>query len=361
MKLSPFKIGELVCKVPIIQGGMGIGVSLSSLASAVAREGGVGIISGVQIGFRELDFETNTVEANKRALRKEIKKAKGNSDGGIIGVNFMVAMNNYDEMVKIAVEEGIDLIISGAGLPNNLPKLVEGSKTKIAPIVSSGKAASIICKLWDKRYKCIPDMIIVEGPEAGGHLGFLKEDIIEHKITLENIIVEVIEAIEEYENKYNKEIPIIAGGGIYDGTDIAKYLKLGVAGVQMATRFVTTHECDANIKFKEAYINSTKDKIKIIKSPVGLPGRAIENGFVKQSENSSIIVAKCYNCLKTCNPAKTPYCISKALIEAVKGNIDEGLIFVGSNAYRTDKIISVKELINGLIREVEIITEKSGD
>lgn len=354
MKLSSLTIGELVARVPIIQGGMGIGVSLSSLASAVAREGGIGVISGVQIGFREPDFEINTVEANKRALKKEIKKAKENSNDGIIGVNLMVAMNNYDEMVKCAVEEGADIIISGAGLPNNLPKLVAGSKTKIAPIVSSAKAALVICKLWHRRYHRCPDMIIVEGPEAGGHLGFAREDILEKKISLEQILIEVIEVVKEYEMEYGKDIPIIAAGGIYDGKDIAKYLKLGADGVQMATRFVTTHECDANIKFKETYIKSTKDNIKIVKSPVGLPGRAIENEFVKKSENSSIPVKKCYNCLKTCNPIETPYCISKALIEAVKGNMEDALVFVGSNSYKTDKIISVKELMDELLKEAQV-------
>lgn len=357
MKLSPLKIGELEVRVPIIQGGMGIGVSLSSLASAVAREGGIGIISGAQIGYREPDFEKNTVEANKRALVKEIRRARELSEGGVIGVNFLAAMKDFDEIVKVSVDEGIDIIISGAGLPNSLPKLVENTKTKIAPIVSSGKAAAVICKLWDKRYSRLPDLVVVEGPEAGGHLGFSRKDLDEHKQTLPELVVDVVEALKYFEEKYNVKIPVIAAGGIYDGKDIVKFLKLGAAGVQMATRFVTTHECDANIKFKEAYINSTIDKIKIVQSPVGMPGRAIENEFVVKATEGRIPVRKCFRCLKNCDPATTPYCITKALIESVNGNLEEALIFTGSNAYRASKIVSVKELMAELVIEAEKYSE----
>lgn len=354
MKLPPLKIGELIIDVPIIQGGMGVGVSRSGLASAVANEGGVGIISGVQIGFNEPDFETNTKEANVRALKKEIRRAKSLSSKGVIGVNLMVAMIGYKEMTSAAVGEGIDLIISGAGLPTELPKLVEGSNTKIAPIVSSGKAASVITKLWDHRFSRIPDLVVVEGPEAGGHLGFSNEVLAsEDKPKLIDIVKEVIEILKPYEEKYGKTIPVVGAGGIFTGEDIAKLINIGAAGVQMATRFVATEECDADIKYKMTYINSSKEDIRIVKSPVGMPGRAIQNEFLYRLEDSNIPVTKCYNCLKPCNPAVTPYCISKALIEAVKGNTKDGLIFTGSNAYKLNKITTVKELIKELVSEAE--------
>lgn len=355
MKLPSIKIGDLVASVPIIQGGMGVGISRSRLASAVANEGGIGVISGVQIGFNEPDFENNNLEANVRGLRKEIRIARELSPNGILGVNLLVATNNYREMASTAVEEGIDLIISGAGLPKELPDIVKGSKTKIAPIVSSGKAANLITKLWDKKHNYIPDLIIVEGPDAGGHLGFSLEQLTSSiKIELTEIVKEVKEAISSFEEKYSRSIPIIAAGGIYDGNDIAKFLKLGAAGVQMGTRFVATEECDADLAFKQAYINSHKDGIQFVKSPVGMPGRAITNPFVKRFEESNIPVKKCYNCLIPCNPKTTPYCISKALIEAVKGKLDEGLIFSGSNAYRLKEITTVKQLMQELVSEAEL-------
>ncbi|MFL0195091.1 NAD(P)H-dependent flavin oxidoreductase [Clostridium sp. WILCCON 0269] len=351
MKLPSLIIGDLKANIPIIQGGMGVGVSGYNLTQAVANEGGIGVISTVQIGYREPDFETNTKQANIRALRKEIRKARELSPKGIIGVNIMVAISDYDEMVKTSVEEKADIIISGAGLPLNLPKLVVGSHIKIAPIVSSGKAASIIIRNWLKKYSRMPDAVVVEGPEAGGHLGFHLKQLEEDKESLEDIVKEVIGVVRTFEN--GKDIPVIAAGGIYTGHDIAKFLKLGASGVQMGTRFVATEECDAHINFKNAYINVKKEDIRIIKSPVGLPGRAIRNKFIRQAENSMITPDKCYSCLKKCNPAKTPYCISKALINSVKGNVEEGLIFIGSNGYRVNKIVKVKELIKELIKEAE--------
>jgi NAD(P)H-dependent flavin oxidoreductase YrpB (nitropropane dioxygenase family) len=355
MKLLPLKIGELVAAVPIIQGGMGVGVSRSRLAAAVANEGGIGIISGAQIGFEEADFETNANEANMRALGNEIRKAKEASPNGIIGVNLMVAMNNYKEAVNTAVKAGVDLIISGAGLPTELPSLVKGLKTKIAPIVSSGKAAAVIAKMWDRKHSCAPDLVVVEGPEAGGHLGFSLDQLqTENKPELLDIVKEVIDALKPYEEKYNRSIPVIAAGGIFTGEDIAKCIKAGAAGVQMATRFVATEECDADIRYKMTYVDSKKEDIGIVKSPVGMPGRAIYNKFLKRLEEGRIPVKKCYDCLKPCEPANTPYCITKALIEAVKGNVDEGLIFTGSNAYRIEKIVTVKELMQQLVSEAEL-------
>ncbi|MBM7614974.1 NAD(P)H-dependent flavin oxidoreductase [Alkaliphilus hydrothermalis] len=355
MKIPPLRIGELIANVPIIQGGMGVGVSLSKLASAVANEGGIGIISGVQIGFREPDFESNCDEANVRGLIKEIRKARELSPEGILGVNLLVAINNYKDMVKAAVEEKIDLIISGAGLPTDLPALIKGSKTKIAPVVSSGKAAALMAKMWKKRFNYTPDLVIVEGPEAGGHLGFSMEQLQDEiKPDLTNIVKEVIEALNPFKLDNGESIPVIAAGGIFDGADIAKYIKLGAAGVQMSTRFVTTHECDAHPKFKEAYIQATEADIQLVKSPVGMPGRAIRNAFIEKVEAGNAAIKKCYDCLKPCDPRVSPYCISTALINSVLGNTDDGLIFVGSNAHRLDKIVSVKELIQALINETEV-------
>lgn len=354
MKLSPLIIGELVAKVPIIQGGMGVGVSRSKLAAAVASEGGIGVISGAQIGFEEPDFEINSKEANMRAIKKEILKARELSPKGIIAVNLMVATTEYKELVETSVEAGIDLIISGAGLPTELPRLVKSSKVKIAPIVSSGKAAMVITKLWDHKYSRIPDLVVVEGPEAGGHLGFSIEKLDPlNKPKLADIVKEVIEALRPYEEKYNKTIPVVAAGGVYTGFDIAELIKAGASGVQMATRFVATEECDASLEYKMAYVNSKEEDIRIVKSPVGMPGRAIQNEFLSKLDKGKIPITKCYNCLKPCNPADTPYCISRALIEAVKGNLKDGLIFSGSNAYRIDKIVTVKELIKELVEESE--------
>jgi len=354
MKLPALKLGDLVASVPIIQGAMGVGVSLSKLASAVANEGGIGMISGVQIGFREPDFETNNGEANVRALKKEIQKARELSPNGILGVNLLTAINNYKEMAMAAVEEKIDLIVSGAGLPKDLPELIKGSKTKIAPVVSSGKAAALIAKLWDRRFSYIPDLIIVEGPDAGGHLGFSLEEMnAENKPVLTDLVEEVIEAVKPFEEKYDKKIPVVVAGGVFDGKDIAKYLKLGASGVQMGTRFVATEECDAHIDYKQAYLNSKDGDIQLVKSPVGMPGRAIRNKLIEKLETARIPVTKCYNCLQPCNPKDTPYCISTALIKAVRGQLDEGLIFAGSNAYRLSKIVTVKELISELVTETE--------
>ncbi|WP_234117451.1 NAD(P)H-dependent flavin oxidoreductase [Clostridium hydrogenum] len=354
MKLPPLVIGELKAEVPIIQGGMGVGISRSNLAAAVANAGGIGTISGVQIGFDEPDFETNTLNANIRALKKHIRKARELSPNGVIAVNLMVALNHYDELVHAAVEEKIDIIVSGAGLPTVLPKLVEGSNTKIAPIASSGKAASVICKLWDKHHGRIPDLVVVEGPEAGGHLGFKPEELeTEKKRELSDILVEVIKAVKPFEEKYGKKIPVVCGGGISNGVEIAKYIKLGAAGVQIATRFIATEECDADIKYKMAIVNCTEEDIKIVKSPVGMPGRALNNAFIKSVHDGGVEIKKCYNCLKPCNPKSTPYCISKALINAVKGDIDEALVFTGAKSYKINKIVKVSELMDELVNEAE--------
>lgn len=352
MKIESLKIGNLVARLPIIQGGMGIGVSRCKLASAVAKAGGIGIISAAQVGYDEEDFESNNLEANLRALKKHIKLAKEQSQNGIIGVNVMAVTNYYAEHVKTAIEAGVDLIISGAGLPTALPKLAKGFDVKLAPIVSSLKSARVILKLWDKHDNIVPDLIVIEGPRAGGHLGFKKEKIQESMGTFDEEVVKIIEEKKVYEEKYQKIIPVVVAGGVFDGYDIAKYLKLGADGVQMATRFVTTEECDASDEYKRAYIQSKNEDIVIVNSPVGMPGRAIENKFVKRTYEGNIKVSRCYNCITHCNPKETPYCISKALIDAVKGDVDHGLIFCGDNAHKLTEITTVEKLMKELEREI---------
>ncbi len=352
MTIKGLQIGEKISILPIIQGGMGVGVSLSGLAGAVAKAGGIGVISGVQIGFREEDFLKNTLEANKRALIKEIRKAREIAKDGIIGVNLLAAMTHYKEMLVTAVNEKIDLIITGAGLPLELPAFVKGTQTKIAPIVSSGKAAKLISKVYDKKFGVTADLFIVEGPMAGGHLGF-KEDVLEGNSapSLDELLLEVKEAVKPFEEKYQKQIPIVVAGGVFSGEDIAHYLKLGAQGVQMGTRFVATDECDADLSFKQTYVESKKENMILIKSPVGMPGRAISNSFTDKILAGRIPVKRCYNCLIPCDPRTTPYCISDALMHSADG--EEGLIFAGENAHRIKGIVSVDELIKELMTDAE--------
>ncbi len=350
-RIKSLKIGDLVAKLPVIQGGMGVGVSLSRLASAVANQGGIGVIATPGIGMFEPDFRSNFVEANIRALRKEIAKARSLTKG-ILGVNIMVALTNFTELAKAAVEEKIDIIFAGAGLPLNLPQLVANSRTKIVPIVSSARAAVLIARRWIEKYNYVPDAFVVEGPQAGGHLGFKREQIDDPDFSLEKILVEVLAEIKKFAVKYKKKIPVIAGGGIYTGADIRRMIRLGASGVQMATRFVTTEECDASPEFKKAYLDCRQEDIRIINSPVGLPGRAIRNRFTEDVETGARRPYSCpYHCILTCNNQTSPYCIALALMNAQKGNLRHGFAFCGSNAYRADKIITVKELADTLIRE----------
>lgn len=347
--MKGIKIGDKKSKYPIIQGGMGVGVSMHRLAGNVSKEGGIGIISAADIGYKDPDFEKNPMTSNLKAIGDEIKKAREIAgEDKILGMNIMVAMQNYAEIVKECVKQKIDLIISGAGIPKDLPEYVKNSKTKIAPIVSSLRCCQLIIKHWLKKYNYIPDMIVIEGPKAGGHLGFKKEDL--KKNSLEDITKDVVKYVKEVEKEYNKEIPVISAGGIWDRKDIDKFLELGADGVQMATRFVTTFECDASDEFKKAYINAKREDIKIIDSPVGMPGRALYNNFVKNTEKVRTKIDKCYKCIKTCNIKTTPYCITRALINSVKGNVDNGLVFCGSNVYKAKEIVSVHNLIQELMK-----------
>lgn len=352
--MKGIKLGNKESKYPIIQGGMGVGVSLHKLAGTVSKEGGIGIISTADIGYKEENFEKNPNEANLRAIGKEIKLAREIAgEDKILGVNIMVALKNYAEIVKECVKQKIDLIISGAGIPKDLPEYVKNTETKIAPIVSSLRCCKLIVKHWMTKYNYVPDMIVIEGTEAGGHLGFKLEELEENnKPKLEDITVDVVNYIKEVENETGKSIPVISAGGIWDSKDIKKFLNLGASGVQMATRFVATNECDASIEFKEAYINAKKDDIKIIKSPVGMPGRAIYNKFIGSTEKEKCKIERCYNCIKTCDIKTTPYCITKALINAVKGNMENALVFCGSNVGRVKEIVPVHDLMQELVCEL---------
>ena len=354
--LKELIIGNLIARVPIVQGGMGVAISLSGLAAAVANEGGIGVIATAGIGMSEKDGFTNFLEASIRALRQEIRKARELSNG-ILGVNIMVALSNYADMVRTAVQEGIDIIFSGAGLPMNLPEYLDDMKgTKLVPIVSSARAAAIICKRWLQHYNYLPDAVVVEGPRAGGHLGFKPEQINDPEYALENLVAAVIKEVRIFEERHKKPIPVIAAGGIYSGADIHRFIQLGAAGVQMATRFVTTHECDASMAFKQAYIDAREEDIVIIKSPVGLPGRAIRNRFLDEVGKGEKKPFRCpYHCIITCDYHNSPYCIALALVNAKRGMLNHGYAFAGENAYRAKDIVSVKQLIDSLLDEYAVV------
>lgn len=348
--MKNLKIGEKLTRVPLIQGGMGVGVSLGRLAGSVAREGGIGIISTAQIGYREPDFDRNPEEANLRAIESEMKKARAISPEGIIGYNVMTALKEHAAHIRAAVKAGADIVISGAGLPTELPALTEGSSTKIAPIVSTDKSANVILKYWDRKYKRTADLVVIEGPEAGGHLGFKKEELGAYtKEFYDDEIRKIIATVKRYGEKYGMDIPVVVAGGIYDSSDVKHVMELGADGVQVATRFVTTEECDADIRYKQAYIDASENDIRIVKSPVGMPGRAIMNTFMERVMGGEKIPhSPCHRCLAKCSPADIPYCITDGLIEAVKGNIEKGLLFCGAKAWKADRIEKVSDVIQAL-------------
>jgi len=358
-KIPPLTIGSIKARIPIIQGGMGVGISLSGLASAVAKAGAIGVIATAGIGQFEPDWFTNFKEANKRALRREIATVRANTDG-VIGINIMVALSDFDDLVQCSVDERADVLFLGAGLPIKLPKTLPLDSlgrlhTKFVPIVSSGRAADLIFKSWAKHFNHVPDGAVVEGPMAGGHLGFKKEQIADPDYSLEKILPDVISAIKPYEQQFGKSIPVIAGGGIYTGQDIYKFMQMGADGVQMATRFVATYECDACDEFKQAFIKCKKDDIIIIDSPVGLPGRAIRCEFLDRVASGIKEPFKCpWKCLRSCDFKNVPYCIARALTNAKKGDLKHGFAFAGANAYRVDKLVSVKELIDELMKGYEL-------
>ncbi len=359
MNRRVLQIGDKRAKLPLIQGGMGVGISLSGLAGSVAKEGGVGIISTAQIGYREPDFETDAKRANLRAMEEELKKARtiaSDSKGGcegLLGYNIMAATRDYGDYVRTAVRAGADVVISGAGLPVDMPEYVEGTGTKIAPIVSSEKAARIILRMWDRHYRRTADFLVIEGAHAGGHLGFAA-DRLEHlyeddfDTEYDKEIQKIIACARGYGEKYGVYIPVIAAGGIMEASQVRHMFSLGADGVQVATPFVTTKECDAAPAYKQAYIEAGKEDIEIIASPVGMPARAVSNPFLERMKKGGEPIGKCYRCLEKCSPKTAPYCITQALIRAVKGDVENGLIFCGDNVRYLTEITTVPEVVKKL-------------
>jgi nitronate monooxygenase len=344
-------IGDLKIQIPIIQGGMGVRVSNSSLVSAVSSQGALGVIAAVGLGEEVEIKELSYPERSMASLTQSIRQARAKTKNPF-GVNIMCVLTNYEDLVNVAQNESVDVIISGAGLPLRLPALIKNTKTKLIPIVSSARAANIICSTWQRRYKRLPDALIVEGPLAGGHLGYsLAELEDKENVSLENILTKVVTVAQGFSSGAIK-IPVIAAGGIFDGNDIAKFMRLGASGVQMGTRFVCTHECDVALEYKQAYLAAKQEDIVVIQSPVGLPGRVIRNEFVKRIIKGERMDFNCqYHCLYTCDPKKVNYCIAKALLNTSRGQMDKGFAMCGSNAYRIEKIVSVKELISELVAQ----------
>jgi nitronate monooxygenase len=363
LKSNGFMIGDLEIALPIVQGGMGVGISLAGLAGSVANEGGIGVISSVGLGMLERYGGKGFSAANIEGLRAEIRKAR-ELTAGVIGVNIMAALSDFGKMLKTAIQEQADIIFIGAGLILKQPDEVEfselqSSKSKIAPIVSSSRAAQIIFNYWDKHYAHLPDAVVVEGPLAGGHLGFKREGLDQPENTLENLVTSVKKVLKSYEDKYDKKIPIIAGGGLHSGEDITKILAAGASAAQMGSRFVATQECDASPEFKQTFINARQEDIVIIDSPVGLPGRAINCKYLEAVSQGNRKPIDCrWKCLKNCDYHNAPYCIARALTNAQQGHLDEGFAFCGANAHKITGLLKVKDLINSLKLEIETAFDK---
>lgn len=352
MDIPKLQIGTITADVPIVQGGMGVKVSLSSLASAVANAGGIGTIASVGMGdirATRQDYEAVSSEA----MAEEIRKAKTATDGHI-AVNVMSVLSNAEALIHTCVEEGIKMIVVGAGLPLKLPAMVEDTSVNLVPIVSSARAATLILRTWQKRYGRTAQAVVLEGPLAGGHLGFSLEELARAEdFSLERLVPEVLEALKPFEDAFGVKIPLIAAGGIYTGQDIARMLSLGAAGVQMATRFVCTRECGVSDAFKQAYLDASEEDIVIIKSPVGIPGRAVRNRFLDRLDSGEPIPINCpYKCLSTCKIYDSRYCIAHALLSAYDGDMENGLVFAGSNVSRMHEIVSVKDLMATLLDEL---------
>lgn len=351
-ELPPLKFGNYEIKNPIFQGGMSVGISGAKLATAVTRCGGAGTIGGVGRGFGLKEYKNFTgYEADRLALRKELLKAKEMDPFGIYGVNLLSAVNDYDRLVREVIDSGAKFIVSGAGLPTNLPALTANHpEIALIPIVSSTKGVRVICEKWKHDHNRLPDAIIVEAPStAGGHLGVTsKQGIYDENLKLENVIPESRIYLEEH----NLNIPLIAAGGIWDRSDIDHMLKLGANAVQMATRFVCTPECEAPPQFKRKYIDSTPEDIIIIQSPVGIPGRAIETEFLDRVERGEIYDQCSISCLRKCSLRDTGelYCIIQALSNTRDGDVENGVVFAGSNAYRSKEqgIVSVRQIFDEL-------------
>jgi len=348
VKMPGLNIGGLEIETCIIQGGMGVGISLSGLASGVSNNGGIGNVASVGLGDHE-NFIGSYAEANAAGLRKEIMKTRKMTNG-VFGVNVMKALSDYDTLVQTVVEESVPLLFTGAGFDPDLPEKLRGSDTMAVPVISY---AGFIPRVLDAWGDYRPAAIVIEGPMAGGHLGYgmkrlEKEGFIEG--CLEKEVRKAVEVVR------GLNIPIIAAGGIYTGADIHRFLKLGASGVQMGTRFVTTDECDADIRFKEEYLRATEDDIILIKSPVGFPGRVVNNYFVENVGKGDKVVCP-YHCLTACKKEEATYCIADALKNAGAGNLEKGFAFAGANAYRCNEIIPVKELMD-ILKEEYVVAAK---
>lgn len=360
MELKPLKIGKYEIKYPIFQGGMGLGISWDKLAGNVSLEGGLGIISSVGTGYYEnrkfIDKELNAKPFGSenfystRGLRAVIENARKICGDLPLGVNIMYAANDYARVVKDACEAGINIIVSGAGLPTNLPEFTQNFKEiALVPIVSSAKALKIICKRWLQRYERLPDAVVLEGPLSGGHQGFTYEQCLDPEFSLFNLIPQVKAEIKEW-----GEFPLIAAGGIWDKNDIEKAISLGADGVQMGTRFIGTHECDADIGFKEVLLAAEEKDIELIKSPVGYPARGIRTNLINLVDKRMGPKIQCIsNCVSPCQRGKEAkqvgYCIADRLFDAYSGKKESGLFFTGANGYKLKELISVKELMHKLV------------
>ena len=353
-KIPPLQIGSLKVALPIIQGGMGVGVSRSGLAAAVATAEGIGVIASVGLGAITMGLDRDFVSANQEVLREEISRARAASDG-VIGVNVMSAVSDHAGLIETAVASGADLLLLGAGLPrlpSSVARVVKEIPTRFVVIVSSLRAMRIIFQLWSRRYAIVPDAVVVEGPLAGGHLGFRKEQLSDPAHSLDVLLPPIVAEAARMETIHEKSIPVIAAGGIFTGSDIRRVFSLGAQGVQMGTRFAATVESDASDEFKQAYVRSSKDDIVIIDSPVGLPGRAIRNQFTDDVALGLKKPFVCpFKCLRNCDPQTAPYCIAKALVKAMQGDMAQGFAFAGANAWRVDRILTVQELMTSLVDE----------
>lgn len=354
MNLKPLTINGKTVQFPIIQGGMGIRISLSNLANACINSGIVATISAAQVGFLRKNFRKDPIGENFKELTKEINKVRASNPNGILGVNLMHAMNYFPEYASFLATQDIDFIVSGAGLPLDLPEYIKDSKVKGAFIISSARAAKILLRSWERRYNYMPEFIVCEGPLAGGHLGFSKEDMESGNVmSLEDIVEETKKIVKVYEEKYEIKIPIIAGGGVHDGADMAKMLSVGADGVQISTRFIASHECDASLDYKMMIVNSKENDIVRVSSPAGLPGRAVRNFLTKKLEKENIKVSYCVNCLKTCKKVGIPYCITEQLGNSSAGDVN-GLIFTGAKAYLINKLDYVENIVNEIIRDCKL-------
>jgi nitronate monooxygenase len=362
--LPPLKIGKHLARYPIVQGGMAVKVSGANLAGAVANAGGMGIISSAALGFKSPYFKkVSFFEANRLALIDQLQKARTISPNGIIGVNVLVATKDYLTLARTAAENGADLIVAGAGLPLTLPEsTADYPDVALVPVVSSLQAAQTICQTWEKEYHRLPDAFVVENVKSiGGHLGAKTEEIYQQHYAIEYLIP----ALQDYlRDRLGKTIPLIATGGIWDRSDIDQMLALGASGVQIGTRFITTVECDADIRYKEFHLNARPEDVVIVPSPVGKPGRAIRNVFSERAiAGSSELEKRCVaNCLQfcLCRDARETYCLLQALANASSGNLEHGLIFSGDKVGRAGRIIPVAELMAELINAQESLESHDG-